>query len=371
MNIFENGITSINLSKRQDLMNARASRTTHPKTLGLLEEFYSSVADRTFRVKHPFLHLTKTEVVALIKQHNQQELIKSTVTCTKTFLGFKNRTNASHCGFCSQCVDRRFAMYATNLQAYDAVYDFDLATESFPSKDARTHVIDYIRYAYSFATTHFAEFCESFLEPLADLTEYIRNVDEEKEVTDLHQLYLRHTSAVQRAYRRMEEGHDSIFRPRLPDSIYEVMNDRRFQRDRVECLASDIAQMLSVSIPIALSNISITHENALNDQIQALLRRDEIRYEREYPAVRFSFATVVPDHSTTRADIDLFIEAKYIRKNIPPSKITDQLAADLIKYPASTYKLFVIYDPERRIRDGNNFKIDFEQKGNCSVCIIR
>ena len=33
INIFENGVTSINLPKRQDLMNGRASRTTHPQAL--------------------------------------------------------------------------------------------------------------------------------------------------------------------------------------------------------------------------------------------------------------------------------------------------------------------------------------------------
>ena len=371
LNIFENGITSINLSKRQDVINGRASRTTHPKTLGLLQEVFSSIATRPFKILHPFLYWTKTEVVASLKQYNQQGLIASTVTCTKTFLGFKNRTTASHCGYCSQCVDRRFATYASQLDKHDAIYDFDLATEAFPCNDARTHVVDYMRHAHSFATTHFGEFCESYLDPLADLTAYIPSCKEEEEVTKLHELYQRHSAAVQRAYRGMVDTHYSIYGPPLPNSIYEVVNDRRFQRDRAQCLADDIAQMLTSTIPIALASTKLNHENALNDQIQALLKRDGAAYEREYPTVRFSFSTVVPDHSSTNVDSDLFIEAKYIRRSTPPSKVTDQLAADIMKYPPGAYKLFVIYDPERRIKDDAGFKRDFEKRSNSTICIIR
>ncbi|MBD2701855.1 7-cyano-7-deazaguanine synthase [Spirosoma sp. BT702] len=371
LNIFENGITSINLSKRQDLMNGRASRTTHPKTLGLLQKVFAGVLNHPFIIRHPFIHLTKTEVVSVLKQYNQPDLIGSTLTCTKTFEKFNNRTSASHCGYCSQCVDRRFAMYAAKLEKYDTVYDFDLATEAFPKKDAQTHVIDYMRHAHTFATTHFDEFYNDYLDPLSDLIEFIPNEHIEEEVTNLHQLYLRHAGAVERAYRRMVDMHDSIFKPPLANSIYEVVNARRFQRDRAECLAADIARMLNTTIPIALASITVGHENALNDQIQALLRRDSETYEREYPAVRFSFATVVPDHSSTSADADLFIEAKFLRKKTPPSVITDQIAADLMKYPDGAYKLFVIYDPERRIKEDNRFKRDFEIRSNCTICIIR
>ena len=101
------------------------------------------------------------------------------------------------------------------------------------------------------------------------------------------------------------------------------------------------------------------------------MKRDEVAYEREYPAVRFSFSTVVPDHSSKNADSDLFIEAKYIRRSTPPSKVTDQLAADIMKYPPGAYKLFVIYDPERRIKDDSGFKRDFEKRSNSTICIIR
>jgi len=53
------------------------------------------------------------------------------------------------------------------------------------------------------------------------------------------------------------------------------------------------------------------------------------------------------------------------------SKITDEIAADLIKYPERSHKLFVVYDPERKIKNDRTFAADFEAKGGCSVLVIR
>ena len=38
--VYENGITSMNFARREDLSNARATRTTHPQTIQRLEEFF-------------------------------------------------------------------------------------------------------------------------------------------------------------------------------------------------------------------------------------------------------------------------------------------------------------------------------------------
>ncbi len=40
---YENGVTAINFPRRADLMNARASRTTHPKTMWLMQEFLTQI----------------------------------------------------------------------------------------------------------------------------------------------------------------------------------------------------------------------------------------------------------------------------------------------------------------------------------------
>ena len=53
--VYENGITSINFPKQQDQINARASRTTHPKTMTLLENFFSAINQSKIKISTPFL----------------------------------------------------------------------------------------------------------------------------------------------------------------------------------------------------------------------------------------------------------------------------------------------------------------------------
>ena len=45
--ICENGVTSLNFARRDDLINARASRTTHPQTVGRLASLFSIVAEKS------------------------------------------------------------------------------------------------------------------------------------------------------------------------------------------------------------------------------------------------------------------------------------------------------------------------------------
>ena len=79
-------------------------------------------------------------------------------------------------------------------------------------------------------------------------------------------------------------------------------------------------------------------------------------------------AGVVPDHELEGQD--LLIETKYLRKGTPPSKASDGIAADLIKYPRTAHILFFVYDPDGAI-GGDEFRRDFEAKGRCTVRILK
>ncbi|MBK7389247.1 MAG: 7-cyano-7-deazaguanine synthase [Bacteroidetes bacterium] len=88
------------------------------------ETVFSHVAEKNFNIKHPFLFNTKTDVFKLIHSYNRHNYINSTVTCTKTFQRFDHNSNATHCGGCSQCIDRRFAAFASHLESFDAILQF-------------------------------------------------------------------------------------------------------------------------------------------------------------------------------------------------------------------------------------------------------
>lgn len=123
---YENGVVSINLPVSAQIIGARATRTTHPQTLRGFSKLFSLMAERSFTVENPFIWKTKAEVVQFIKSRYPQ-LIKRTRSCTRTFAATKLK---NHCGRCSQCIDRRFAVIAANATKHDpqVMYDVDLFT---------------------------------------------------------------------------------------------------------------------------------------------------------------------------------------------------------------------------------------------------
>ena len=99
------------------------------------------------------------------------------------------------------------------------------------------------------------------------------------------------------------------------------------------------------------------------------MQADADEYRREYPAAQFALARVVPDHEFRNYHV--LIEAKYIREGTALSKVTDQIAADIVKYPATAYIVFAIYDPDRVIRDDVRFAGDIESRRKCKVIALR
>jgi hypothetical protein len=101
---YENGVTSMNLPIAPQIVGSRATRTTHPQSIRGFGRFFSALLDRPFVVESPFVWKTKADVVRLIKESGHGVLAARAVSCSRTFEATKLRT---HCGRCSQCIDRR------------------------------------------------------------------------------------------------------------------------------------------------------------------------------------------------------------------------------------------------------------------------
>ena len=138
---YENGVTSINFLRRQDLMNGRASRTTHPQTHALMAEFFAELHGGPVKIDNPFWTKTKTDVFTLIDRRNGRNLITSAVSCSKTF---QRLGAATHCGCCFQCIDRRIAAYAAGLQTVDnaGIYSSDIFQNKIETDETRTTSLD-------------------------------------------------------------------------------------------------------------------------------------------------------------------------------------------------------------------------------------
>lgn len=365
--VFDNGYTSMNFPRRQDQMNARASRTTHPKTLSLVKEFLSEVHQSEVRIEAPFLGKTKTDVFAILRKYERHHLIPSTVSCNHTY---KHLGSATHCGECFQCIDRRLAAYASQLEQVDeaGIYGFDFITSSARA-ETKTTLVDYIRQARDFAAWNIDHFYQRMLAELTHLDGYLPGMNEEETLTAVWRLCQRHGQQVGRAMMRMRTVHDGVFDDTPKGSFLEMINVREYLKEPIERLVADLCRLLCKAIPIAFQRTRPTNERDLNDKISALLspRTDDL--EREHPAIRFALTRTIPDHSL--ADNDLLIEAKYLRGSTTLSKVRDEIAADITNYPETSHTLFVVYDPDRMITNDDKFKRDFEQRGNCTICTVR
>ncbi|MGA2172610.1 MAG: sigma factor-like helix-turn-helix DNA-binding protein [Sedimentisphaerales bacterium] len=113
---YENGVTSLNLPIAEQVLGARATRTTHPKIIRGFQNLFSLMAGCAFEVETPFFDKTKTEVVEVIKNAQHADLMKKSVSCSHVFGMTRLHT---HCGCCSQCIDRRLAILAAGCVEYD------------------------------------------------------------------------------------------------------------------------------------------------------------------------------------------------------------------------------------------------------------
>ena len=118
---YENGVLSFNLPPCAQVVGAKATRTTHPRVLTGFAEILSLLAGRTYAVDNPFLWTTKTEVVQKIMAADCQDLIAFSTSCAHTW---DKSLLHPHCGVCSQCIDRRFAVLAARAETFDPEADY-------------------------------------------------------------------------------------------------------------------------------------------------------------------------------------------------------------------------------------------------------
>jgi 7-cyano-7-deazaguanine synthase in queuosine biosynthesis len=125
VSFFENGIVSLNLPPVAQVVGARATRTTHPQALAGFGCVLSLIAGPRFGIDNPFIWYTKYELIDLIVSRGCGDLIRHTRSCSRVHEMTKLH---SHCGRCSQCIDRRFAILAAGQEIHDPseAYGIDL-----------------------------------------------------------------------------------------------------------------------------------------------------------------------------------------------------------------------------------------------------
>ena len=232
--VFENGITSINFPETQDLMNSRASRTTHPKTIALLERLYSAIAEEPFTIRHPYLLKTKTDIVEILKTHNRLDLLDSSVSCSGTR---KNMSNFTHCGACNQCIDRIFATYAAEVEKYDdnGIYRFSFLKEDLEEPHLIKLLNEYIRLAHTFKCQDIESFYLGREMEVLDAVEFMKGERDEDKIEAIFTMCRKHADQIEKAVNRMRKQYDSIFIPNRPLSFFSlVLGKKEYQKEPEE-----------------------------------------------------------------------------------------------------------------------------------------
>ena len=192
---FENGVVSINLPISEQVVGARATRTTHPLVLERFRRFFSAAVGEPVEVENPFVWKTKTDVIRSIVDHGCGPLIKHTVSCTRSYDITRLHT---HCGCCSQCLDRRFAILAADAAEHDPVemYKVELLTGPRERPNDQTMAESYVRTALELRDMDERQFFDRFggeTSRVCSGFSALKSDDVARQVLDLHH---RHGQAI-------------------------------------------------------------------------------------------------------------------------------------------------------------------------------
>nr|WP_281720920.1 hypothetical protein [Nitrosomonas nitrosa] len=206
LSFFENGVVSHNLPISPQIIGTMATRTTHPLALRKFEALLSLVGGEPFRVRNEFEWLTKAEVVAKLREHGATDLIRVAVSCNEVFGRTREMT---HCGLCTQCLDRRFGILAAGLSDHEPEDLYETSVLFGERGEGRSRVIsvEWARHAMRFAAMDLMAFQERFAGELARIARGNPSMTATEVVRRSLELHRRHGAAVIKALRHAAESH--------------------------------------------------------------------------------------------------------------------------------------------------------------------
>jgi len=351
---FENGIVSVNLPVADEVVGARASRTTHPRTLQDFQSFFRRVLEKEIRVDNPFFWNTKKDIVKKVSTSRDPNLIALSRSCAHSRFTTKS---SWHCGNCSQCIDRRIAVIAADAEAFDPASDYEIDVFTGPRKERydQNIALDYVRLAKELKELGVEGIASNYSDEIFDAN---RCLDGGRVTAErLCALLAEHgraasdviASQISRHAQRFIDGDlpESCLIRLVAGNQHKVVPWHRFSDGITNCLRAGLPAVCNESRP--------ANETDLQRLCDGLLKAAGERLQREFPYERWGIIGTKPDWS--EEEINLWIELKFARKkSAPPGRISDEIAADITKYGDKGKRvLFLIYDPERLVHDDVGF----------------
>ena len=366
---FENGVVSLNFPVADEVLRARASRTTHPHVIDLFKKLYSLVLERAFEVDNPYLFKTKAEVVSVIAQNGGSHLIPHSCSCANE--RFKPKTQW-HCGTCSQCIDRRIAMFATGQEENDFETDYKVDVFAGPRKEGyeKNMAVDYVRHALELNLMSDDEMVARFS---TELSRAVRGIPKSREVAQqIVDMHKRHGETVQRVLQEKLRFYvDNLMSGKLePTSMLRMVFGQEHLESSWRRYAERIISLLQAGLPTACQTHKPKDEPHLQEICDGIILGHDSDLMREFPFLSWSSSFTKPDWSVE--SMRLWIELKYISQKSDKRPITRDIAEDITKYGDNNRRvLFVIYDPGHLITDETQFSKDICKHPERLVHFIR
>lgn len=212
---YENGVVSINPPLAGDVIGGRATRTTHPKVLRGLESLFSLLLDHQIEIQTPLQWLTKKEVTQKIKEARMADMLCETVSCTRPR---KWTEKQKHCGVCSQCIDRRFAVLAAGMGNYEPADNYmrELLLADRSADDDLRMALSYVTFFQKVAATPKERFLVDFPEVVSALDRF-PGLSAEDAGDRIYDLFQRHARAVEEVITSAVSQHiGPLYRGELP-----------------------------------------------------------------------------------------------------------------------------------------------------------
>jgi len=298
---FENGVVSINLPIAEQVVGSRATRTTHPLVLAQFRAFFSAVAGKPIEIENPYIWKTKSDVVRTIAERGCGDLIRDSVSCTRMHDATRLHT---HCGSCSQCIDRRFGVLAADCARYDPeeMYKVDLLTGERAAPVDQTMAESYVRTAIELRemaeVSFFSRFggetgrvCSGF--PLLKADDVARRVLE---------LHHQHGQAILKVLTAAVKDHsDDLVLGRIAPTSVLMMAVARGAAPMLSKISGRTDPLLSLigTEPLGTSEVSATHAKNREVTVSGTgARRSRPSRERALRAINEIYPQGVPDEAT-------------------------------------------------------------------------
>lgn len=207
---YENGIMSVNLPISQQVVGTRASRSTHPRSLSLLQNLAVLVAERAVQIDNPFAWLTKVEVVQTLNGRPERPLIGRTLSCSGTR---RLTTMSPHCGQCIQCLQRRIATLGAGADDVDSAVDYetDLLLGAREAGDDRVMAVDVVRSAFEHRRLNDDGFAIRYAGELASVADGSTDAERRDTILRTANMYRRHADSVRQIIISATRDHAEAF----------------------------------------------------------------------------------------------------------------------------------------------------------------